>query len=147
MKDITVLDVLELPIMSNAKLKAGHGGLKNTIQYVNILDNRYDDTDTSAHLPKYGENFYITSMYYGQDLSLIHICWNWTGCIVAVVSMAIALILYNVLHIGVFNLNGVAVAIVLYVIVEKFFPSKSRNQDGGTKQFVEEESEAVANAN
>lgn len=67
MKDITVLDVLELPIMSNAKLKAGHGGLKNTIQYVNILDNRYDDTDTSAHLPKYGENFYITSMYYGQE--------------------------------------------------------------------------------
>ena len=40
--------------------------------------------------------------------------------------MVIALLLYNVLHIGVFNLNGVAVAMVLYVIAEKFFPSKSR---------------------
>lgn len=71
--------------------------------------------------------------------------WNWTGCIVAVVSMVIALILYNVLHIGVFNLNGVAVAIVIYVIVEKFVPSKSRNQDGGTRAFVEGESEGVSN--
>lgn len=77
MNNITVFDVLGLPIMSNARLKAGHGGLKNTIQYVNILDNRYDDTDTSAHIPKYGENFYITSMYYGKKdaaytLSVIH---------------------------------------------------------------------------
>lgn len=67
MNDITVLDVLSLPIMSNAKLRAGHNGLSNKIQYVNILDNRYDDTDTSSQLPKYGENFYITSMYYGKD--------------------------------------------------------------------------------
>lgn len=67
MHDITVLDVLELPIMSNAKLKAGHAGITNTIQYVNILDNRFDDTDTSSTLTNYGENFYLTSMYYGKD--------------------------------------------------------------------------------
>lgn len=67
MNDITVLDVLSLSIMSNARLKAGHSGLSNKIQYVNILDNRYDDTTTSSQLPKYGENFYITSMYYGKD--------------------------------------------------------------------------------
>lgn len=67
MNDITVLDVLGLPIMSNARLRAGREGINNTIQYVNILDNRYDDTDTSAQLPKYGENFYITSMYYGKN--------------------------------------------------------------------------------
>lgn len=71
--------------------------------------------------------------------------WNWTGCIVAVVSMVIALLLYNVLHIGVFNLNGVAVAMVLYVIAEKFFPSKSRKLDGGTKAFAEAEREEPAN--
>lgn len=65
MNDITVLDVLSLPIMRNARLKAGHSGLNRSIQYVNILDNRFDDTATSEHLPKYGDNFYITSMYHG----------------------------------------------------------------------------------
>lgn len=63
--------------------------------------------------------------------------WNLTGCIVAVVSMVIALILYNIFHIGVFNLNGVVVAIVLYVIVEKFVPSQSRNLDGGVMRYAE----------
>lgn len=67
MHDITVLDVLELPIMSNARLRAGHSGLTNAIQYVNILDNRFDDTETSSALTNYGENFYLTSMYYGKD--------------------------------------------------------------------------------
>lgn len=67
MNDITVLDVLALPIMGNARLKAGHGGLSRPIQYVNILDNRFDDTTTSDQLPKYGDNFYITSMYHGKD--------------------------------------------------------------------------------
>ncbi len=67
MGDITVLDVLELPILSNAQVRAGHKGLSNVIQYVNILDNRFDDTGTSAVLSNYGENFYITSMYYGKE--------------------------------------------------------------------------------
>ncbi len=73
--------------------------------------------------------------------------WNWTGCIVAVVSMVIALILYNVLHIGVFNLSSVVVAIVVYVIVEKFVPSKSRNLDGGVEAFTEIEREEQLHAN
>ena len=42
MKDITVLDILNLPIMANAELKAGQSGLSNIVSYVNVLDNYYD---------------------------------------------------------------------------------------------------------
>lgn len=59
--------------------------------------------------------------------------WNWVGCIVAVVSMVIALFI----PFGVFNMNGVVVAIVLYLIVEHFIPSKSRKLDGGVEIPVE----------
>lgn len=59
--------------------------------------------------------------------------WNWVGCIVAVVSMVIALFI----PFGVFNMNGVVVAIVLYLIVEHFIPSKSRQLDGGVEIPVE----------
>ena len=34
MKDITVLDILNLPIMANAELKAGQSGLSNIVSYV-----------------------------------------------------------------------------------------------------------------
>jgi len=63
--DITISDVLNLPIMANAKLVAGKGGLGNSIQYVNVLDNLFNDTNTSEFLPKYGNSFYLTSLYYG----------------------------------------------------------------------------------
>ena len=65
MNDITVADVLSLPIMANARLVAGQSGLNNKIQYVNVLDNLFNDTQTSEFLPKYGENFYLTSLYHG----------------------------------------------------------------------------------
>lgn len=55
--------------------------------------------------------------------------WNWVGCIVAVVSMVIALFI----PFGVFNMNGVVVAIILYLIVEHFVPSQSRKTDGGVE--------------
>lgn len=65
MKDITVLDILNLPIMANAELKAGQSGLSNIVSYVNVLDNYYDDTDPESTPVNYGQNFYLTSMYYG----------------------------------------------------------------------------------
>lgn len=65
MKDITVLDILNLPIMANAELRAGQSGLSNIVSYVNVLDNYYDDTDPESTPINYGQNFYLTSMYYG----------------------------------------------------------------------------------
>ena len=62
--------------------------------------------------------------------------WNWVGIIVALVSMVIALVVYNVFGIGVFNLNGVVIGLVLYLIVEKFIPSQSRNLDGGVMKYA-----------
>ena len=62
--------------------------------------------------------------------------WNWMGIIVALVSMVLALIAYNVFGIGVFNLNGVVIAMVLYLIVERFVPSLSRNLDGGIMRYA-----------
>ena len=49
--------------MANAELKAGQSGLSNIVSYVNVLDNYYDDTESSPI--NYGQNFYLTSMYYG----------------------------------------------------------------------------------
>jgi purine catabolism regulator len=63
--DINIADVLQLPIMANARLVAGKNGLNNKIQYVNVLDNLFNDTNTSEFLPKYGGSFYLTSLYYG----------------------------------------------------------------------------------
>ncbi|MGC2873446.1 PucR family transcriptional regulator [Ihubacter sp. mB4P-1] len=65
MKDITVLDILHLPIMANAELKAGQNGLSNIVSYVNVLDNYYDETDAESTPINYGQNFYLTSMSYG----------------------------------------------------------------------------------
>ncbi len=67
MKNITVLDVLNLPIMANAKLKAGQSGLSNIVAYVNVLDNYYDDSEADSTPVNYGQNFYLTSFYYGKD--------------------------------------------------------------------------------
>lgn len=67
MKDITVLDVLHLPIMANAELKAGQNGLSNIVSYVNVLDNYYDETDSESTPVNYGQNLYLTSMAYGVD--------------------------------------------------------------------------------
>ena len=65
MKDITVLDILNLPIMANARLKAGQNGLSNIVSYVNVLDNYYDDSNPDSTPINYGENFYLTSFFYG----------------------------------------------------------------------------------
>ena len=70
MKDITVLDILNLPIMANAELKAGQSGLSNIVSYVNVLDNYYDETDPESTPVNYGQNFYLTSMYYGVGNAL-----------------------------------------------------------------------------
>ncbi len=67
MRNITVLDILNLPIMANASLKAGHNGLKNIVSYVNVLDNYYDSEKPEETPINYGENFYLTSMYFGID--------------------------------------------------------------------------------
>ncbi len=67
MKDITVLDVLQLPIMANAQLKAGQKGLSNIVSYVNVLDNYYDESDPDSTPVNYGQNFYLTSMFHGLD--------------------------------------------------------------------------------
>ncbi len=71
MKDITVLDILNLPIMANAELKAGQSGLSNIVSYVNVLDNYYDETDPESTPVNYGQNFYLTSMYYGVGNALL----------------------------------------------------------------------------
>ncbi len=52
--------------------------------------------------------------------------WNWVGLVSAVISLVIALFI----PVGVFNFNGVVVGFVVYLILEHFFPSKSRNLDG-----------------
>lgn len=65
MRDITVLDVLNLPIMANASLKAGHSGLSNIVSYVNVLDNYYDASRPETTPVNYGQNFYLTSMFHG----------------------------------------------------------------------------------
>lgn len=52
--------------------------------------------------------------------------WNWVGIAAAVISLAIALFI----PFGVFNCNGVVVGFIVYLILERFFPSKSRNLDG-----------------
>lgn len=67
MKDITVLDILHLPIMANAELKAGQNGLSNIVSYVNVLDNYYDEEEADTTPVNFGQNFYLTSMYYGVD--------------------------------------------------------------------------------
>lgn len=67
MRNITVLDILNLPIMANASLKAGHNGLKNIVSYVNVLDNYYDPAKPEETPINYGQNFYLTSMYFGID--------------------------------------------------------------------------------
>ena len=67
MKDITVLDILHLPIMANAELKAGQSGLSNIVSYVNVLDNYYDEGDAESTPVNFGQNFYLTSMFYGVD--------------------------------------------------------------------------------
>ena len=53
--------------------------------------------------------------------------WNWVGCASILVSLVIALFI----PVGVFNANGVIVAIIVYMILEHFFPSRSRQLDGG----------------
>lgn len=65
MKDITVLDILQLPIMANAQLKAGQSGLSNIVSYVNVLDNYYDADRPEDTPVNYGQNFYLTSMSHG----------------------------------------------------------------------------------
>ena len=67
MKDITVLDILQLPIMANAELKAGQNGLSNIVSYVNVLDNYYDETAAESTPINFGQNFYLTSMAYGVN--------------------------------------------------------------------------------
>lgn len=67
MKDITVLDILHLPIMANAELKAGQSGLSNIVSYVNVLDNYYDEGDAESTPVNFGQNFYLTSMFYGVE--------------------------------------------------------------------------------
>ena len=52
--------------------------------------------------------------------------WNWTGIIAALISLAIALFI----PFGVFNCNGVVVGFIVYLILERFFPSNSRRLDG-----------------
>lgn len=52
--------------------------------------------------------------------------WNWVGIAAAVISLAIALFI----PFGIFNCNGVVVGFIVYLILERFFPSKSRNLDG-----------------
>lgn len=67
MKNITVLDILNLPIMANAELKAGQSGLSNFVTYVNVLDNYYDDSNPDSTPVNYGQNFYLTSLFYGVN--------------------------------------------------------------------------------
>ena len=38
--------------------------------YVNVLDNYYDETDPESTPVNYGQNFYLTSMYYGVGNAL-----------------------------------------------------------------------------
>ncbi len=52
--------------------------------------------------------------------------WNWVGLAATIISLVIALLL----PFGVFNANGVVVAFIVYLILEHFFPSKSRKLDG-----------------
>lgn len=59
--------------------------------------------------------------------------WNWVGCASILLSLVIALFI----PVGVFNANGVIVGIIVYLILERFFPSRSRKLDGGL--FVPEE--------
>ena len=67
MKNITVLDILNLPIMANAELKTGQSGLSNFVTYVNVLDNYYDDSNPDSTPVNYGQNFYLTSLFYGVN--------------------------------------------------------------------------------
>ena len=67
MKDITVLDILHLPIMANADIKAGRSGLANIVSYVNVLDNFYDERAAASTPINYGRNFYLTSMFHGIE--------------------------------------------------------------------------------
>lgn len=55
--------------------------------------------------------------------------WNWVGIASIIVSLGISLLI----PIGVFNANGVIVAVIIYTILERFFPSSSR---GGSIQKV-----------
>ncbi len=48
--------------------------------------------------------------------------FNWVGIAATVISLVIALFI----PIGVFNVNGIVVAMIVYLILERFFPSKSR---------------------
>lgn len=60
--------------------------------------------------------------------------WNWTGIAATVVSLGIAM----VIPFGVFNANGVVIAFIVYLVLERFFPSKSRTMDG---PYSEEDAE------
>ena len=49
--------------------------------------------------------------------------WNWTGLLAVLISLVISLFI----PFGVFNINGVAVSIVVYLIIEYFRPSSARS--------------------
>jgi len=63
--------------------------------------------------------------------------WNWVGIAATCISLAIAL----PIKFGVFNFNGFIVGIVIYMILEHFFPSKSRVEDGEYAENKESEME------
>lgn len=52
--------------------------------------------------------------------------WNWTGIGSALISLVIAWFI----PIGIFNFNGLVVGFIVYLIIEHFVPSRSRQLDG-----------------
>ncbi len=72
--------------------------------------------------------------------------WNWTGCIVAVVSMVIALLfIQRAAHRGFLSQRRGCSHGAVRHCGEVFPVKKSRKLDGGTKAFAEAEREEPAN--
>lgn len=156
------LIVIVLASVSTNSLNAYCGGL-DTIMTFNLPDNRRREATAAVcvvgvvlaltGILNYIETFLNWICFLGAPVAGVMIAdywivgkgnpkcwhkiegWNWLGCIVAVVSMIIALFI----PFGVFNMNGVVVAIILYVIAEHFFPSKSRTADGGIEKYITKE--------
>lgn len=67
MSVITVSDVLHLPSLSSARVKAGMDGLDRQVEYVSVFDNYISELDFESLDTKSRNSFFLTAFYHGKD--------------------------------------------------------------------------------
>lgn len=69
MRNLTVADVIDMPVMDGYRIAAGESGLANEISTPNVYDNPFkrDDAYNDMYMYYIEKSFIITSFYFGKD--------------------------------------------------------------------------------